>query len=313
MGDTPRTDRAVVVVGSSMVDLIAYMPRAPRAGETVPGDDFQVGTGGKGANQAVMAARLGTRVVFAGRVGTDAYAPMTRAALAGEGIDLSHLEEVPGPSGLAPIWVEADGTNRIVVIPGANAALDAASARRAVEAFPDAGVVLAQLETPQEATAAAFAAARERGIVTVLNPAPWHPLEAAVLEHCDWLVPNEHEFAELARELGLAADGASDEAVRAAAEKLGKNLVVTRGERDVVLVERGELATVPVGAAEVVDTTGAGDAFVGAFVHGLASGMAPIAAADLASRCATASVTRPGTQSSFPTRDEAARLRAATR
>lgn len=308
MGHAPLARRAVVVVGSSMVDLIAYMPRAPRAGETVPGDDFQVGTGGKGANQAVMAARLGARVVFAGRVGSDAYAGMTREALASEGIDLTHLLEVPGPSGLAPIWVEADGTNRIVVIPGANAALDPASARRAVEEPEDVGVVLAQLETPQDATAAAFAAARERGVTTVLNPAPWHSLDEQVLDLCDWLVPNEHEFAELARELGLDDDGASPAAVTAVAARLGKHLAVTRGERDVVVVEGGDLATVPVEVAPVVDTTGAGDAFVGAFAHALAEGLAPVAAARLASRCATASVGRPGTQSSFPTREEAARL-----
>lgn len=299
-----REQGCVVVIGSSMVDLIAYMPRAPHAGETVPGTDFRVGTGGKGANQAVMAARLGSAVVFAGRVGTDTYAQMTREALEREGIDTAHLATTEGPSGIAPIWVEADGANRIVVIPGANDAMSADDARGAIAAHPEAAVVLAQLETPQAATVAGFAQAHEQGATTVLNPAPWHPLSPELLELCDWVVPNEHEFAELAAALGLPDPEATPEGIARVAEHLGKNLVVTRGGRDVVVVEAGTVTLVEVEIVEALDTTGAGDAFVGAFCHGLASGLEPVRAARLAARCASASVLRPGTQSSFPTGDE---------
>jgi ribokinase len=292
----------IVVVGSSMVDLIAYASRTPHAGETVQGDNFQTGAGGKGANQAVMAARLGSIVSFAGRVGTDSYAQLTRDSLGAEGIDLRHLGVADGPSGIASIWVDSDGSNSIIIIPGANSFFTPEDARNAVLASPDVAIVLAQLETPIESTVAAFTQAHAQGALTILNPAPWCELGPEILENCDWIIPNEHEFASLARQVGVDGDEALEESIGAVARLLGVSLVVTRGARDVVIARLGTLTTVAVERVDPVDTTGAGDAFVGAFAHGLANGMDAVAAAELASRCATASVLGRGTQSSYPTR-----------
>ena len=288
----------VVVVGSANVDLVAYVDRAPEAGETVLGSRFVVNMGGKGANQAVMAARLGADVAFVGCVGDDPYGREIRDALAGEGIDVDAVAVVPGSSGVAPIWVDRHGTNRIVVVPGANAALTADRAAAAVTAAVtgDATVVVGQLEVPPEATAAAFAAARARGATTVLNPAPALPVGDELLSRCDWVIPNEPEFGRL-----TGSDPADDDAVAAYAARLPAGVVVTRGAAGAVVCAGPGAAPVRVAApaVEAVDTTGAGDAFVGAFAVALARGDHPVTAATLACRCAALSVTHPGTQDSY--------------
>jgi ribokinase len=284
----------VVVVGSANVDLVAYVDRAPEAGETVMGSRFVVAMGGKGANQAVMAARLGAAVAFVGCVGDDPYGREIRDNLAAEGIDVTGLATVPGSSGVAPIWVDRRGTNRIVVVPGANAALTADWAATAVHA--DAAVVVGQLEVPPAATAAAFEVARARGVTTVLNPAPALPVGDDLLALCDWVIPNETEFALL-----TGTDPADDAAVSRYAAALGAGVVVTRGEAGaLVVVPHGDPVRVPAPAVDAVDTTGAGDAFVGAFAVALARGDDPVTAATLACRCAATSVTTPGTQTSYP-------------
>ena len=296
----------VVVVGSTMTDMVAYVDRVPAAGETVVGARFVQGFGGKGANQAVMARRLGATVLMVNRVGDDALGEQTVANLRREGVDTSAVRRTPGTSsGVAPIWVEPDGTNRIIVVPGANDHLTADEARSAVESAAAVHVVVGQFEVPQEATAAGFAAARVRGAVTVLNPAPAADVSADLLAVTDWLVPNEVEFAHLARVVGLDATGTADHvdagAVAAVAERTGLRMAVTLGARGAVVVEPGG-GPVEVSAPTVdaVDTTGAGDAFVGAFAFALGSGMTAADAAALGCRCASSSVTRPGTQTSFP-------------
>jgi ribokinase len=285
----------VVVVGSANVDLVAYVDRAPEAGETVMGSRFVVAMGGKGANQAVMAARLGAGVAFVGCVGDDPYGEVIRAHLAAEGIDVAALAVVPGSSGVAPIWVDREGTNRIVVVAGANAALTPGRAAATVSAAEDVAVVVGQLEVPIEATAAAFAAARARGAVTVLNPAPALPPGDELLGLCDWVIPNEPEFALL-----TGTDPADDKAVAAYAAGLGAGVAVTRGPAGALICPpAGDPVRVPAPVVEAVDTTGAGDAFVGAFAVALARGADPVAAATLACRCAATSVTTPGTQGSY--------------
>jgi len=284
-----------VVVGSANVDLVAYVDRAPDPGETVMGTGFVVAMGGKGANQAVMAARLGATVVFAACVGDDPYGETIRAHLAGQGIDVSALDVVPGSSGVASIWVDRDGTNRIVVVAGANDALTPERAAATVAGADDVAVVVGQLEVPAGATAAAFAAARARGAVTVLNPAPALPPGDDLLGLCDWVIPNESEFA-----LFTGSNPADDGAVAAYAARLGAGVVVTRGAAGAVVCPpaRGP-ARVPAPLVAAVDTTGAGDAFVGAFAVGLDRGDDPVTAATLACRCAATSVTTPGTQDSY--------------
>jgi ribokinase len=299
----------IAVVGSLNIDLIAYAQRVPGPGETVMGDRFAMGFGGKGANQAVMAARLGAAVAMVGALGDDVYADMTFDNLARQGIDAAHVARVPGSSGVAPIWVEPDGTNRIIVVGGANDAVDPAVAADAVRSMRRLDAVIGQLEIPQPVTTAAFQAARARGAVTILNPAPAAPLDADLLAASDWLIPNEHELAILAGTGRI--DPADDAALAGYARQVGCRLVVTLGARGAAVVGAdGSVTRVPAVPVQAVDTTGAGDAFVGAFGYGLAAGMDEGAAVRLAIACASDSVTRHGTQSSFASREAAAAIRA---
>ncbi|GAA4352806.1 ribokinase [Angustibacter luteus] len=308
------TSPVIAIVGSTMTDLVTYVARAPAAGETVVGDRFVVGFGGKGANQAVMASRLGARVVFVGCLGDDAYGEAYHRHLADEGVDVGHLARRPGPSGVAPIWVEADGTNRIIVVPGANAALTAPDAATAVEGLDEVQVVVGQLEVPQAATAAGLAAARRRGAVTVLNPAPYSSVQPDLLAAADWVAPNEVEFAELAVEHGICgaddADAHDDAQVQALGRALGCAVVVTLGPDGASVLVEGAVHRVPAPPTSAVDTTGAGDGFVGAFAVGLAEGLGAVEAARLGCACASWSVSREGTQTSYPSRDEGATIRA---
>lgn len=296
----------IAVVGSTNLDLIAYTPRIPEPGETIIGDRFVMGFGGKGANQAVMARLLGAQVAMVNCVGDDAYGELTRDNLAGFGIDVRHVYTAAGASGVAPIWVEPDGTNRIIVIPGANHRLTPEQAAAAVTGFPTIDVVIGQFEIPQEVTTAAFAAAQGRGATTILNPAPGAAVTPELLSTCDWVIPNQVELAYL---LDGDATAADDAALLAARHRLGCGLVVTLGEEGAVLVGNDDrilrLAAPPV---TVTDTTGAGDAFVGAFAYALAAGFDAATAVRVGIACASDSVTRPGTQTSFPRGDRAAEL-----
>lgn len=296
MSAAPR----IAVVGSTMIDLIAYTARVPAAGETIQGDDFRLGFGGKGANQAVMARRLGARVAMVNTLGDDVFGDMTLRNFADEGIDTTHVGRVPGSSGVAPIWVEPDGTNRIICVAGANDAMVPASAAAAVRALAPLRVVVGQFEIPQPVTAAAFAAAHAAGAVTVLNPAPAADMDPALLSATDWLIPNETEFARLS---GASTD-ATDAEIAAFAATTGTRVVVTLGSRGAALLRSdGVVRRVAPEPVQAVDTTGAGDAFVGAFAFGLASGLPEEDAVTLGIRCATDSVRRPGTQVSFADAD----------
>lgn len=291
---------SVVVVGSMNIDLITYAQRAPGPGETVMGDRFVSGFGGKGANQAVMARLLGADVAMVGALGDDAYATMTLENFAARGVDASAVMRVAGSSGVAPIWVEPDGTNRIIVVGGANDHVTAEHAVASVRSAARVDVVVGQFEIPQAVTLAAFEAARGRGATTLLNPAPAAPVASGLLAATDWLLPNEHEFAILS---GVPGDP-SDADLAAFAIRTGTRLVVTLGGRGAALVRGdGTVERVPAVPVRPIDTTGAGDAFVGAFAVGLARGLDEGAAVRLGIACASDSVTRPGTQASFP--DEA--------
>ncbi len=295
----------VIVVGSTMIDLVAYASRIPKKGETLVGDSFQMGFGGKGANQAVMARLLGAEVVMVNCLGDDAYGDMTLENFSGFGIDTTNVFRATGASGVAPIWVEPDGSNRIIIIPGANHRLTARQAARSVRDTPDASVVVGQLEVPQETTAAAFSAARETGAITVLNPAPADSLSDDLLASSDWLIPNEVEFEMLT---GSPAD--SDGALVDFARQTDTRLVVTIGDEGAAIVSGAGhgVVRIPPPPVDPLDTTGAGDAFVGAFVVGIALGLPEQDAVRLGNACAADSVTRPGTQSSFPSPDRAERF-----
>ncbi len=307
-----RAQPVIAVVGSLNIDLVAYTARVPNAGETVIGDRFQMGFGGKGANQAVMAARLGARVSMIGALGDDVYAGMTADNLIGQGVDASHVARVAGSSGVAPIWVEPDGTNRIIVVPGANDAVDPDAAAAAIRSIVGVDVVIGQLEIPQRVTWAAFRAARDLGAVTILNPAPAALLDPELVAASTWLIPNETEFGILA---GIdRLDPEADQAILAYANRITPRLLLTLGSRGAALVTpAGEVQRLAAEPVTPVDTTGAGDAFVGAFAVGLAAGLDEVAAIKLGVACASDSVTRTGTQSSFPSQESAAAMLAGNR
>jgi ribokinase len=292
MTDHPR----IAVVGSTMIDLIAYTTRVPQAGETIQGDDFQLGFGGKGANQAVMARFLGAEVAMVNSLGDDVFGDMTVRNFEAFGIDTTYVARVAGSSGVATIWVEPDGTNRIICVAGANDAMLPADAAHAVAMLaPD--VVVGQFEIPQRVTAAAFAAARDHGAITILNPAPAADMDANLLARSDWVIPNETEFARLAN----ASSEAIDAEIAAFAAATGTRVVVTLGARGAALLGRdGAVERIAAPAVTAADTTGAGDAFVGAFAYGLARGLDDVEAVQLGIRCASDSVQRQGTQRSFP-------------
>lgn len=314
MTDQSRTQPSIVVVGSTMIDMIAYVTRVPAAGETIVGERFAQGFGGKGANQAVMASRLGANVSMVNCLGDDMFGTITIENFTREGIDVSHITRAEGiSSGVAPIWVERDGTNRIVCVPGANDHMTTEQARAAVDSAATVDVVLGQFEAPQPVTAAGFAAAKARGAATVLNPAPAADLSEDLLRVTDWLVPNEVEFAHLAAACGVPAGSPAgsvpDEAIAAVATKVGKRLVVTLGEQGAAVCENGrDVLRVPAPVVTAIDTTGAGDAFVGGFAYGLALGLSAFEAATLGCECGSTSVTGNGTQSSFLSREDAAEL-----
>lgn len=300
----------ITVVGSTMIDMVSYVPRLPRPGETLAGTRFEIGFGGKGANQAVMARRLGASVRMIACVGADNFGDQTIANLGAEGIDCDDVYRVTGAhTGVAPISVEPDGTNRVVIIPGANHEMDPERVARAVARHP-AQVVIGQLEIPQPVTLAAFRSSRDAGSVTVLNPAPAAEVAGDLLAVTDWLIPNETEFAALvASLLQTEASAVTDPYLRALASRAQPQLLVTLGEAGAVMVSGGGLVVRrPAPPSPVVDTTGAGDAFVGAFAYGLARGLAPPDAMALALRCASFTVGRSGTQSSFPTAQECEQL-----
>jgi ribokinase len=304
----------LTVVGSTMIDLVAYTTRVPERGETIVGERFAQGFGGKGANQAVMARLMGAHVAMVNAVGEDGYGEQTLANFARYGIDTSHVLRVPGSSGVAPIWVEADGSNRIIIVPGANRGLRPDTATGAIEAQGRLDAVIAQFEIEQAVTAAAFRAARTRGATTILNPAPGAAIEPDLAATSDWIIPNETEFAIIARATGLPDDVDDPAALAHFAEHLATRLVVTLGERGAALIgQDGSMTTIPAPRVDAVDTTGAGDAFVGAFAFGLASGWDEVAAVRLGCAIAAESVTRPGTQSSFPDPDRCAAIIAEVR
>ncbi len=286
----------LVVVGSMNVDQMAYCTRFPDDGETLVAHRYAQGFGGKGANQAVMSARFGARVAIIGCLGDDALGDATITNFTAMGVDTTGIARVPGASsGVAPIWVDESGTNRILIVPGANGALTAEHVERHLAARPSS-VVVAQLETPQQATAAAFAVARRAGAVTVFNPAPAARVDEDVLDSVDWLVANESEFAFLA---GATADADS---IVAAAARWECGVVVTLGAAGALLADGTEkAAAIPAPRADAIDTTGAGDAFVGTFAVAVAAGLPPLDAVRLGCVAGALSVQRAGTQSSYPT------------
>ncbi|QBQ98591.1 ribokinase [Paraburkholderia pallida] len=293
------------------MDLVVRAPRLPRPGETLAGSAFAQVAGGKGGNQAVAAARLGARVAMIGCVGADANGELLRAGLLAEGIDCRALDTAPqAPTGVALIVVDDASQNAIVIVAGSNGEVTPATLARHEASLAAADVVVCQLETPPDAVHAALAAARRLGKTTILNPAPaTGPLPAEWLPLIDYLVPNELEAATLT---GLPLDTPEDAARAALALHCAgaRNVLVTLGAQGVcALLSEGAAGTPspvhwPAPKVAAVDTTAAGDTFIGALAARLAAGEAPAQAIQFALRAASISVTRAGAQPSIPRLEE---------
>lgn len=289
-----------------MIDMVAYTDRVPEAGETIIGNKFVTGFGGKGANQAVMAKRFGGAVSMVNTLGNDVFGDSVLKNFHDQGVDTTYIARTEGASGVAPIWVEADGTNRIIVIPGANNAMTKAQAKSALEGLKSYQIVIGQLEIPQEVTTQGFISAHEKGAITILNPAPFAPISPELIAVSDWIIPNETEFA------GMHPQGlepTSDEIILELAATLKTRFAVTLGDKGAALTTLdGKVVRVSAPKVKAIDTTGAGDAFVGSFAYALSIGLPEVAALALGCACASDSVTRLGTQSSYPTPEEASAI-----
>lgn len=278
----------VVVAGSANMDLVVHTPRLPTAGETVLGGDLLRAPGGKGANQAVAAARSGARVRFVGALGGDAFGDELLAALLEDGVDVSHVTRVGRPTGTALIVVDDAGENLIAVAPGANLALSASDVEAAVDS---ANVVLVQLEIPMPCVLAALAAGRSAGARTILNAAPAGSVDVSLV---DVLIVNETEAAMLS--------GSSDpeQAANALHKQGPRTVIVTLGADGLLLADADGLTRLAAHAVNVVDATAAGDAFCGALAAALARGDAMQRAVRFANAAAALATTLPGAQPSLP-------------
>jgi ribokinase len=295
----------VFVAGSINMDVVATADRHPKLGETVAGREVFYFPGGKGANQAVAAAKLGAVTTLIGRVGTDAFGRDLRTFLATQGVDLAFVQDTPAHTGTAIITV-TNADNTIVVIPGANALVNAADVASAPLAKGD--VAVSQFEISLPAISAFFKRARAAGATTILNPAPAQPFDRELLDLVDILILNESELGLLARtELGDTDDRARFiEAARSSQAGTNKIICVTLGSRGAVALVDGEPVVISGRVVETVDTTGAGDCFVGAVAAQLANGEPIRDAFDYANIAASICVQRMGAAPSMPTAAEVA-------
>lgn len=287
----------ILVIGSLNMDLVVRAPRHPQPGETLLGSGFDTFPGGKGANQAVAAARLGGAVRMIGRVGDDAFGQSLLATLQNDGVDMRYVLCTPGAStGIAQITVSDAGQNNIVVVPGANGRLSPADIQAAALAFEDASVVVMQLEIPLETVEEAARLAAKYGARMVLNPAPACPLPESLLALVDTLIPNEHELALLSNQpdINAAASALKAQGIR--------RLVVTLGAQGVLVLDETATERIPPYHIPVVDTTAAGDAFVGAFAVALTEGKSAAEAAAWGNAAGALAVTCAGAQPSLPKR-----------
>ncbi|MDR3374515.1 MAG: ribokinase [Ancalomicrobiaceae bacterium] len=302
----------IAVIGSTNVDLVTYLKRMPKPGETIAADSFAMGQGGKGANQAVAAAKLGADVVMVGAVGEDAFAGTTLAHLAGYGVDVSHIRRALGiSSGVASILVDPSGENVIMIVAGANGTVSADDIRDASADLMTCDLILLQLEIPLAAVYAALEFGKKHGVKTLLNPAPATPaLDPEKVNLASFLTPNETELAILT---GMPVE-TETEIATAAKTLIAKGVgtvIVTMGSRGALLVEAQAVTHIAPVKVSPVDTVGAGDAFVGAFARYYASGLGVVPALKKASAYAADSVTRRGTQDAYATEAEFDRICAA--
>jgi len=300
MPGTPR----IAVVGSANTDLITFADAFPRPGETIFGNNCDLGFGGKGANQAVAASLCGGRVLMVAKVGQDLFGEATIKSFASLGIDTTHVRIVPdAPTGVAPIFVEPGGQNRIIVVKGANDRLTPADVDAAAAELRAVDTIILQFEIPLETVYHTVRFARANNIRCIVNPAPAVPANLADLAAADYFIPNETEAELITGRTVRTADDASACALDLLRKGFSK-VVLTLGDRGSLLAGPAGSVHIPPFPVKAIDTTGAGDAFIGSLAVFLAEGLAENEALARANLYAALSTTRVGTQKSFPKRAE---------
>jgi len=291
----------IVIVGSFNADLTTYLERMPRPGETVSGDKFVTGPGGKGSNQAVATARLGADVTFIGRVGDDVFANLAYDIWNAEGINTDYIVKDPDhATGVAPIFVDSSGENMIAVVLGANLNIQKSDIDSARDVIADADVLMVQLEINHDMVGYALEVAKELGVTTILNPAPAAELPNEYVNHADYITPNETELETLSQ-------SDSDDVIANARSLLttdDQTVIVTLGSQGAQIVQKAYQSQVGTFEVDVVDTTGAGDAFNAGLAVGLAEGKSLDDAVRFASATAALCVTKEGTAKSMPKRED---------
>lgn len=299
-----RTSK-ICVVGSSNIDLIARVPHLPKLGETLIGHSFHLDYGGKGANQAVMAAKLGAQVTMVTKVGRDEFGNRVLANYHDQGIDTTYLMfDETRSTGVAPIFVDDDAQNILVIVPGANQGLMPADVQRASDAILGADLVVCQLEVPIETTLEAFRIAKSGGVRTILNPAPAVPLPDELLQLTDICAPNEVE-TEMLTGHTVQTPADAEAAARILLTRGPQVVILTLGDRGASVASRDKVEHLAAVKVAALDPTGAGDAFIGSLAVFLGEGFSFANAVRRANAIAALSVTRIGTQVSFPRRTEA--------
>ncbi|MYG41986.1 MAG: ribokinase [Rhodobacteraceae bacterium] len=298
-------NKHITILGVFVADTAFRADRMPKMGETLIGMDFKLGPGGKGSNQAVAVARLGAPVSFISKLGKDEFAKMALSTWESEGVTPRILEDKDSFTGAAFIYVDDKlGDNAIIVVPGAAQTITPDDMENYRKEIANSSIFMTQIETPLDASVKGLAIAKESGVITILNPAPAVPLTRDVLELCDYLTPNESEAEILT---GMEVKNVND--AMEATEKLrsmgGNRIIITLGERG-AFYNDGEISEhVPAKSiGKVVETTGAGDSFCGAFAYALLNDMDPVNSTRFACTAASISVTRPGTAPAMPTLEE---------
>jgi len=291
----------ICVVGACNIDLISYVPRLPRMGETLHGTRFHMGFGGKGANQAIMAAKLGAEVTMVTKLGKDVFGENTFKNFQNWGVATDHIYFTDRAySGVAPISVDPEGHNAIIIVTGANDLLTFEEIEAARKAISQSHVLICQLEIPPEISLKAMRVAKEEGIISILNPAPANPsLSEDFFMFSDILCPNESE-TELLTGMPVGTLKEAEAAGKVLIQKGAKTVIITLGERGSLLVEKDSSEYITVEKVKAFDTTGAGDAFVGSLAFFVGMGKPLNEAVKRANTIAAISVRSAGTQTSFP-------------
>ncbi len=294
--------KKVVVVGSINMDLVTRCKRAPKGGETLFGEEFSQVSGGKGANQAVAIGKLGTNVIMLGKIGKDSFGKDMLVSMEKNGVNIQHIEEGEKATGIAKIIVEESGQNRILVVAGANSEVDKEYIDRHLAAIKESDIVVTQLEIPIETVEYTLKKAKEFGKITILNPAPARELSDEIIKNSDFIIPNESELALIT---GMAVE--TEEEIKKAGKKLldmgVKNLIITLGSKGSLHLNRDKCEFHSAYKVKAIDTTAAGDSFIGGVVREL-NGDNISEAIEFGTKVSAIAVTKKGAQTSIPTIEE---------